>query len=172
VNLSASKAVGIAVAVVAASIAGCGYTTRSQYPSDVRSVAVPIWTVGKNVYRRQLEFRLTEAIQKRIVLDTPYKLAPESEADTLLKGTITRIEQRVLSSNPDTGRPRELEVSIAVSFTWSDLRSGKVRREEPFFQVSKTYIPREPFDEDFFWGSEDVIDEMARRIVECLEADW
>ena len=160
------------MALAALSAGGCGYTTQSQYPAEVRTVAVPIWTVGKNVYRRELEFRLTEAIQKRIALDTPYKVASKGQADTLLTGTVDLVEQRVLSSNPDTGRPRELEVSIRVSFTWSDQRTGKTRKHEPSFKISKTYISHEPFDEDFFLGSGEVIDEMARRIVERLEADW
>ena len=161
-----------AVAAAALALAGCGYSTQSLYPDDVTSVDVPVWTVGKDVYRRGLEMRLTEAIKKRISLDTPFKIATKGTADTQLTGTIERIDQRVLSTNPDTGRPRELEITITVSFNWTDLRSGKVRKSCPDFHVAGTYIPPAPFGEDFFQGSEDVIDELARRIVEQMEAPW
>lgn len=167
-----SRARMVAVAVAALTLAGCGYTTNSPFPSDVASVDVPVWAVGKDVYRRGLEMRLTEAVKKRISLDTPYKIATKGTADTQLTGTIERIEQRVLSTNPDTGRPRELEITITVSFNWTDLRSGQVRKSCPDVRIAGTYIPPQPFSEDFFQGSEDVIDKLARRIVERMEADW
>lgn len=165
-------------ALVLAVLGGCadnpadGYSFSPGYPEDVRTVAVPIWQVGPNVYRRELEFRLTEALVKRIELDTPYKVADRADADTLLTGTVDGVSQRVLSTNPDTGMPREMEMTLNVSFTWSDLRSGDVRAERSNVRVSGTYIPHEPVSEDFFIGSEDVIDRLARRVVEQMESDW
>jgi hypothetical protein len=38
--------------------------------------------------------------------------------------------------------------------------------------VADSYITLEPFSEDFFQGSQGVIDRMAKRIVESLEAEW
>jgi len=149
-----------------------GYTTQSQYRRGISSVAVPIWTRGKGVYRRGLEFRLTEALQKRIAFDTDYTVTVKQRADTELTGTIEQIVQRVLSFNPDTGLAREMEMTITVSFTWTDLRSGKVLLERSNFRVAGTYIPPAPLGEDFFQGSEDVVNELARRIVEQMEADW
>ncbi|MFW6066368.1 MAG: LPS assembly lipoprotein LptE [Planctomycetota bacterium] len=149
-----------------------GYSFSSGYPEDVRTVAVPIWNVGKNVYRREIEFRLTEALVKRIELDTPYKVAAKTDADTLLTGTVDNISQRVLSTNPDTGLPREMEMTITVSFEWTDLRSGEIRADRSNVRVSGTYVPHEPLSEDFFTGSEDVINRLARRIVEQMESDW
>ncbi len=165
------------LAVVLAS-AGCaddptvGYSFSPGYPDDVRTVAVPIWDVGPDVYRRELEFRLTEALVKRIELDTPYRVADRAEADTVLTGTIERVSQRVLASHPDTGLPREMEATMTVSYTWSDLRTGEIRASQSNVRVADTYIPHEPLSDDFFVGSEDVIDRLARRIVEQMEADW
>ena len=149
-----------------------GYTLKSQYVEGIKTVAVPIWHRGRDVYRRDLEFHLTEAIIKRLELDTPYKVTDKSRADTELRGTIDLIPQRVLSYNPDTGRSREMEVTLTVSFTWTDLRSGKVLAQRRDLRQAGTYIPPVPFGEDFFQGSEDVVDKLARRIVEHMEADW
>ena len=60
--------------------AGCGYTMKDQYHAGVNTVFVPVWTRGKDVYRRELEMRLTEAIQKRIEQDTPYKVVAKTRA--------------------------------------------------------------------------------------------
>jgi len=160
------------------SAAGCssdptrGYSIASQYPQDVRTVAVPIFEVGREVYRRGLEFRLTEAVVKRIELDTRYKVTDKSRADTELRGRIDRVEQRVLSFNPDTGLPRETEITMTVSFTWTDLRSGKVLATRRRLRQAGNYIPEVPFNQDFFQGSEDAINKLALRVVEAMESPW
>jgi len=163
---------------VAAVVIGCsqdpttGYTTRSQYPRDVKSVAVPIWKVGPVVYRRNLEDRLTEALQKAIKTYAGYRITTRERADTELVGTIDAIEQSELSKNPNTGDPREMEITFVVSFTWKDLRTRKVRTEKTDFRVTDTYIPAEPIGEDFFQGSESLINRLARRIVEKMQESW
>lgn len=162
----------VILVTAAVATAGCGYSTESMFPKDVSSVHVPIWTVGKDVYRREIETRLTEALIKRLAMDTPYKIASKGQADTELTGTITRIEQRVLSNNPDTGQPRDMEITMVVSFRWTDLRSGKVRVTIDDFKVTGIYLPSSPLSEDFFQGSEDVLNEAAKRIVEKLETEW
>jgi len=162
------------LALLAAAVtAGCGpYTMKDQYRSGVKTVFVPTWTRGQKVYRRDLEQDLTEAIQKSIEQYTPYKVTSKDRADTELRGRIVRIEQRVLTKNPDTGRPRELEQTFVVAFTWKDLRTGKILEERSELRVAGTYIPHRPFREDFFHGSQDVINRLARRIVETMEAEW
>ena len=161
------------LAAVAAMAVGCGsYTMKNQYRPGIKTVAVPIWTRGKDVYRRGLEMRLTEALVKCIELNTPYKVTGKARADTELTGKIDRIEQRVLSKNPETGRPRELEATFTLSFTWRDLRSGKVLVEHRNFRVSDTYVTHEPLSETFFQGSEAIVNRIARRIVEKMEEPW
>lgn len=159
--------------VLLVTAAGCGpYTMESQYRSDVKTVFVPIWTRGEQVYRRELEERLTEALVKRIELDTPYKVTTRAKADTELSGRIDRIEQSVLSKNPETGMPRELELTCELSFTWKDLRTGKVLVEHKNFRIADTYITHQPLGEDFFQGSEAVVNRIAQRVVETMEAEW
>ena len=159
--------------IMLAGMVGCGpYTTDNQYRPGIKSVFVPIWTRGPEVYRRELEMQLSEALVKRIELDTPYKTSTKDRADTELSGKIMRISQQVLSKNPDTGRPRELEVTFVLSFTWKDLRTGKILVERTNFRIADTYIPHEPVSEDFFQGSQAAFSRIARRIVEQMEADW
>ena len=164
--------------ILLTSLAGCnvdpsvGYTTANQYRPGIRSVSVPIWTRGKDVYRRELEMRLTEAIVKRIETDTPYKVTTRARADTLLTGRIDEIVQQVMSTNPDTGRARELELTIEVSFTWKDLRTGEILVDRENFRIARPYIVDEPIAEDFFEGSAYLINQLAKRIVEQMEAEW
>jgi hypothetical protein len=149
-----------------------GYTLASQYRDDIKTVAVDIFSRGKDVYRRELEFRLTEAIVKRIEQDTPYKVTVKKRADTLLTGTINSVDQRILSYDSDTGKPRELELTLKISYTWSDLRTGKILVANKDFEVSGTYTYEAPLTEDFFQGSENVINRLAVRLVETMEKPW
>ncbi len=160
------------VVLSAVLIGGCGYQLGGMYPRNVNSVAVIMFTRQKNVYRRELEIRLTEAVVKRIQQDTPYKISTRDRADTVLTGTIEKIHQQVLNTNPDTGEPRMLELTITVSFTWKNQRTGKIIATQPNLRVADVYIPRCPVGQDFFQGSEDVINKLAKRIVEHMEKPW
>ncbi len=162
----------VMIILPALAAAGCGYTMDSPYPAEYKTVSVPIWHRGRGVYRRELEMRLTEAIVKQIELKTPYKVVSRPRADTELTGTIDTVEQRILTYDTDTGRPRELELTIYVTFRWKDLRNGKTIVKRANFSTAGTYITHEPFSRDFFQGSEDVINKLARRIVEQLEKGW
>jgi outer membrane lipopolysaccharide assembly protein LptE/RlpB len=177
-NKTAMKIVCLLLAGPMLAACGCdvdptqGYTTRSQYPKSIRTVAVPIWTRGKAIYRRELEMQLTEAIVKRLELSTPYKVVDKTRADSELSGSIDNVSQRVLSFNPDSGQARELEITYTVSFTWTDLRSGRVLTRRKNFRQAGTYIPPAPFSEDFFQGSEDLVNKLAQRIVDQMALEW
>ena len=167
----------LALMLLAVAPSGCsadpsgGYTLTSQYPAGVRTVAVQIFTRGSNVYRRDLEFRLTEAVVKHIELNTPYKVTDKAHADTELTGTITGVSQRTMSMVKDVSSPREQEVLISASMRWQDLRNGDLLQRSKV-RAAGSYIPLAPFEEDFFQGSQDAIDKLARRIVEEMEDDW
>jgi len=153
-------------------VGGCGYTTDSPFPDDVRTVNVPIFHRGKGVFRRDIEFELTEAVKKRLLLDTPYRLADRGEADTELTGEIHSIEQQVLYWDTNLGIPREMAVTFVVSFQWKDLRTGEVRARRDRMHVMVTRISDVPFNQTFFQSQEEIVNQLAKRIVEHLEAEW
>ena len=70
------------------------------------------------------------------------------------------------------GTPRQLQVQIAVAYTWTDLRTGEVLVEKKRFVSAGVYSPTEALDEDFFLGSAGAINQLAERIVETLEQSW
>lgn len=149
-----------------------GYTTRSQFRQDVKTVTVPIWRRGTQEFRRDFEIKLTEALVKRIEAETPYKVVDKSRADSILEGTLQSIKQHVLSFDPRTGQAREIQVRLTVDFTWKNLRTGEVMVEKKNFPVTADYIPLSPFREDVFLGTQDALNELAIRIVEQLADKW
>ncbi len=64
-----TRAMTVALALLAGSICGCGYTTRALHRTDVRTVAVPIFE--SRSFRRGIEYELTRELINLIELRYP-----------------------------------------------------------------------------------------------------
>jgi hypothetical protein len=157
------------LAVVAGlSLGSCaGYSTKPLYSTSYHTVAVPIF--ANKTFRREWEFRLTEAIDKNIEARTPYKIAPREKADTILTGEIVDIQERTLTRRLGTNLPRESELTVVVNFTWKD-KAGRTIVERKEFNRSSTEIPQigERVDD----AEQLAIERVAAGIVEQLQTDW
>ena len=153
--------------VAAALIASCGYSTRPLYSPAYRTVAVPIF--NNKSFRREWEFRLTEAIAKNIEARTPYKVAPRDKADTVLTGEIVDDPENVLTRRLGTNLPRESQVTVLVNFTWKD-RNGRVLVERKDFNRSATEIPQLGEREED--AEQMAIERLAAAIVDQMQTGW
>lgn len=149
-------------------LTGCGYSTERPFTTDIQTVHVEVF--HSREFRRELEFRLTESVVKRIEMDTPWRIAPRKTADALLSGEILRVDNRTFGDDIDTDQPREIGSTIVVRYRLQDLRSGKILVERPRFVHQTSYIP--PVGETFDQGMTRGLDGMAERIVESMEEDW
>ena len=149
--------------------AGCGYSSKRPFPTGIETVHVEM--LQSREFRRDLEFALTEALVKRIEMDTPYRIADKANADTIFSGEILDVLQSVLGNQFQTDDPRELGVTIVMRYRWKDQRTGKILVERPRFVHMDAYIP--PLGESFTKGvAVRGLDRMAERIVETMETDW
>ncbi len=156
------------IALSCSALAGCGYSTTRPFRTDIRSIHVEMF--HSKEFRRELEFRLTEAIGKRIEMDTPYRLAPRRTADALLSGEILAVENRTFGDDFALDLPREIGSTVIVRFRVQDMRSGDVLVERPRFVYQTSYIP--PVGETFTQGMTRALDGMAELIVETMESGW
>ena len=159
---------GLAVLPLLGLLAGCGYRGGHLYRPEIRTVHVAMF--ASKEFRRDLEFELTEAIKKRINLDTPYRLASQSQADTILTGEV--LEERQAAFAPDylTRLPREKQLTLAIHVQWKDLRSGRVLVDRPIQLQAVDYIP--PAGETERFAQQKTIDRLAQRIVSEMYEDW
>jgi len=121
-------------------------------------------------FRRELEFRLTEAVVKRVEQDTPYRIAPRKTADAVLTGEVLKVDNRTLGDDFDTDLPREIGSTVVVRFRLQDMRSGNILVERPRFVYQTSYIP--PVGETFTQGMTRAMDGLAEQIVESMESVW
>jgi hypothetical protein len=158
----------LTVAAACFVLQGCGYSSKPLYNRAYRTIAVPIF--NNKTFRREWEFRLTEALAKNIEARTPYKLAPQDRADTVLTGEIVDIAEDVLTRRYGTLLPRENQLTVSVNFVWKD-RSGRLLVERRNFNRSSTEIPQ--IGERVEDAEQLAIERLAAAIVDQMQtADW
>lgn len=164
----------VLLAVVAASLAGCGYSNSSSgykwqslYRQDVQTVAVPTFT---NRSEPGVEFKLSSAVVHQVEVLTPYKVVPQERADTILEGEIVRVRSEMVSRSPNTATPQEQLLTVTINFTWKDLRTGRILVQRRNFDQSTTYYPT--LGEGPFVGTQQAVERLAVAIVQELQADW
>ena len=150
-------------------VTGCGYSTDRPFRQDIQTVFVEM--LHSKEFRRELEFGLSEAVVKRIEMDTPYKISGRKRADSVLSGEIIEVRQNTLGTDFDTDLPRETGATIVMTWRWKDLRTGEMMRERPRSIYTATYIP--PVGETFATGMVRGLDGLAEQVVvEMMESGW
>ncbi|MGN6370922.1 MAG: LptE family protein [Phycisphaerae bacterium] len=149
-------------------MSACGYTSHPAYNESVKTVCVPVFE--NHTFRREWEFRLTEAIDKNIEYRTPYKIASRKDADTILTGELVDVQQSVLTNRFGSDLPRESELTMVVNFVWKDQRSGKILVERKAFNRSATEIPQ--LGERVTDAEQVAIERLAAAIVDQMQSDW
>jgi hypothetical protein len=156
---------GLLLAVL---IDGCSYSTDRPFRSDVKTIAVKPFSSKE--FRRRIEMDLTEAVKKRIQMDSPYKITDESVADTLLTGEVLEVRQGTMGRDFTCNRPRETQLTLIIKFQWKDLRSGKILVQKD--RWLQTYDYSRPVGETDWDAIQGAVDRMAETIVEQMESEW
>jgi hypothetical protein len=137
--------------------------------SEVKTVAV---IFKSNVFRRDLEKQLTEAVIKEIHLRSPYRvIASSADADSLLTGTIYSDAKNLIVEAP-TNLPRELNASIMVQTKWTHNPPTDIESRQIPTTVSETinFVPE--VGETALSGYNHVIQSIAKQIVDMMEQPW
>lgn len=156
----------IAVSVIG--VTGCGYSTARPFRTDLQTIHVDIF--HSKEFRRELEFRLTEALVKRLEMDTPYRITSRRTADALLTGEILAVDNRTFGDDLALDLPREIGSTVVVRFRLQDMRTGDILVDRPRFVYQTSYIP--PVGETFTDGMTRALDGLAEQIVETMELGW
>ncbi|HRQ75999.1 MAG TPA: LptE family protein [Phycisphaerales bacterium] len=147
-----------------------GYAAMTTFPQTVATIAIPIFE--NDTFQRDVEFELADALVKEIERRTPYRVATEARADTMLSGRITRTSLQPLSRSRLTGLTEEMLLGITVDFQWIDLRTNVPIVERRSFTVQGLFLPSRPFSEPIELGEVTAVQQLARDIVNELQAAW
>lgn len=147
-----------------------GYEVKSRFPRQYRTVAVNVFR--NQSYERKLNGELTEALVKEIESATPYKVTAEGRADTVLRGTIRKVNLRELSKSRSTGLSEEVLYEVTVDWEWVDQRTGKPITARNGFAASALFVPSRPSAEPNEIGRFAAVQLLATDIVANLQDTW
>ena len=111
------RAWALVMAAVLAGPTGCGYSIRAPFDPSVRTVYVPVFR--SITFRRDVNFQLTELVQKEIEKRTPFKVVGTPEgADMILDGEINVADKNIIVENP-FNLPRQLTATLFANVKWT-----------------------------------------------------
>lgn len=162
-----------AVSCFALLAGGCGlstgYTNRSLFPSDVNNVYLEMF--DNRSFRRGIEFPLSDALAKRIEVDTPYKIVSDRDrADSVMSGQLVSVGESVLTVERDLGQALEKEVILTAVVNWKNMKDGKLMINSRTVTASATYSDFQ--GQDFTYASGVAANKLARYIVQLMENPW
>ena len=158
---------------VLVSLYGCaemaGYSNESLFPEDISSVRLEMF--DNQTFRRGVEYELTDALAKRIEVETPYKIVSNQDlADTVISGQIVSMDELALSTDPEIGRVLEKELELRAVVNWKNLKTGQLLIDNQTINASASYSEYQ--QQDFKYASSLAANNLARKIVELMEKKW
>ena len=154
---------------------GCGYMLGTPTVQGVRTVHVPVFKSDSS--RRNMDYLLTEAVQREIKTRTPYRLTDEITADTILRGRIVEYTKSALSENRFDD-PRELQLLLGAEVTWLDRRTGQILQQHTFpigpelsQQASQISFAPEA-GHSLATAQQQAATRLAAQIIDLMEAPW
>jgi len=169
-----------------ASIAGCGYTTRSMISNKYKTIyVVPL--VNKiditreadannkyKLYRPMLETDITRALTNKYLFDGNLRPVKSQDADLMLRGELVEFRRDPLRYNDDD-EVEEYRSSIVVNLSLWDTKDSKLVWQENRFTGDFTYFTGytksgTPKSDDT--AVNDAVDDLVRRIVERTVEEW
>jgi len=126
-------------------VASCGYHTAgkaSRIPTDVKILAVPAFVNQTKTYR--IEAVLTEAVVREFNTRTRYRIVTDaSDADAVLRGTVTGTQLAPLTYDSNTGRASTALVTVNMKVVLT-AKNGRVLYENSNYVYREQYqISRE-----------------------------
>lgn len=167
---------------VLVSLSGCGYTTKTILPNNIKTIHVDIFknsiditkeiSAGDNyeVYRPNLEVDLRDALVSRIFMDGHLKSADKDSADAVLEGEILEYRKDPLRYQHEVAE--EYRISLVCSIKLIDSATSKVLVEQVNVTGDATYFTTGALQETETQALNDAMSDLARRIVNRIVENW
>ena len=164
-------------------IAGCGYTTKSLLPSDIKTIYVDNLVNKIKVtdesndtrmyrgYRPGMELEATRTIRDKYLSDGNLKIADPETADLILTGELVDFRNEALryDRNDDI---EEYRVRLVVNLEMKNAKDGKVRWTENSFAGESLYRTTGTLATSEANAIQRAADDLARRVVERTIEEW
>jgi len=163
-------------------LSGCGYTTKTVLPDNIKTMHVDIFKNGIDVakevsgkdkyevYRPNLEVDLRDAIVNRVFLDGSLKMAGKDSADAILEGKILQYRKDPLRYENEV--VQEYRISIVCDIKLVNQNGSKVLFEEKNITGDATYFTTGVLQKTETSALSDAMSDLARRIINRIVENW
>ena len=164
-------------------ISGCGYTTKSLLPSNLKTIYVDNFVNSIKVtdessdarmyrgYHPGMELETTRTIRDKFLFDGNLKLADIDRADLILKGELVDYRNEALRYNR-SDNIEEYRVRLVVNLELKNAKDGKVRWTENNFAGESLYRTTGTLAKTETTAIKEAADDLARRVVERTIEEW
>lgn len=161
------------IALFCIAFSGCtqiaGYSNEPMFSEKLASVYLKMFD-NKSFYKG-VEYKLSDALSKRIEAETPYKIVSSIDrADTLITGQIISINEHALTVDRDMGWVLEKELQIKAVINWKNLKTGELLVNNKSVAANASYSEYQ--NQDFTYASALAANKLAKKIVELMENQW
>lgn len=175
--------------ILAASLSGCGYTTRSMLYGNYKTIYIApflnkvditqeAFSANKyRIYRPMLETDITKKVINRYLFDGNLKPAKEAGADLVLKGELIEYRKDPLSYTANTENVTEYRINIYVNLSLWDVKENKLLWQENNFNGNYSFFTADNTNNASIKVPEatavnNAVEDLARRIVERTVEQW
>ncbi len=161
---------------LAVGVAGCGYTTKTVLPRNIKTIYVE--TVKNKLkvediyaYQQGLEMDITNAVIRRLQQDGNLKVVEQPKADAILKTDLLSFEQEGLRFN-QLEAVKEYRLYIVVGLKLVDAKTGETLWEEPNFTGDTEYFVSDVTSLGEQKAALQAVDRLAKNVVDRIVEDW
>jgi len=140
------------------------YSFSGSMNPSIQTIAVPIFDDYTSEF--QIREKITDRVIESFLKDNNLRIVEQDEADSILRGTIRRVEDIPIALKEDESA-REFELQIYVSVVYENAKDKKVIFEETI-RGRGTY--NEPSERDL--GIDEAIDKLAVDILNKVISGW
>jgi outer membrane lipopolysaccharide assembly protein LptE/RlpB len=164
-------------------LSGCGYTTKSLLPAELKSIYVENFVNKISMsdptsdvrmytgYRPRLEYEVTKAIVDRFLFDGNLRVSREQTADLILRGALVDFRKEPLRYDRDNN-VEEYRVRLVADIELKDAKHDTLLWKEKGFAGESTYRTTGSLAKSESAALEDAKTDLARRIVERTIEGW
>ncbi|MDO8603217.1 MAG: LptE family protein [Candidatus Omnitrophota bacterium] len=173
---------GLLLVIFLLAFAGCGYTAKTIFPNNIKTVHVDMFKnnidITKEVsakdnyevYRPNLEMDLRDVIVNRIFLDGNFKVADKDSADAVLEGEILQYRKDPLRYQDEVAQ--EYRISLICDVKLINQKDSSILFEEENITGDTTYFTTGALQKTETSALNDAMLDLARRVVNKIIENW
>jgi outer membrane lipopolysaccharide assembly protein LptE/RlpB len=163
-------------------LSGCGYTTKSLLPSNLKSIYVENFTTKIKItaessddrmyrsYRPGMELDVSRAIRDKYLFDGNLKVADAEGAELTLKGELVDFRNEALRYDK-SNNVAEYRIRVVINMILLN-KDGTIRWKEDNFAGEALYNTTGPLAKSESTATVEAEADLARRVVERTIEEW